>query len=160
MSVGSVTKTPEERFWAKVDKSGECWNWTAAKKPDGYGQFFMYARNVSAHRAVYEMENGPIGEGLEIDHKCHNRACVRPSHLRATTHKRNTENRKGAQANSQSGVRGVYWHKATGKWQARVFHKGRAISAGYFHNLADADEAARAKRKELYSPIEPIETSN
>lgn len=33
--------TAEERFWAKVDKSGECWLWTSAISPGGYGAFWL-----------------------------------------------------------------------------------------------------------------------
>jgi hypothetical protein len=42
-----------------------------------------------AHRAVYEMEVGPIADGLEIDHLCRNRGCVNPAHLEPVTHKEN-----------------------------------------------------------------------
>lgn len=32
-------QTPEQRFWEKVDKSGDCWTWTAATNQYGYGVF-------------------------------------------------------------------------------------------------------------------------
>jgi hypothetical protein len=28
----------EARFWARVDKSGECWLWTGPRDKDGYGK--------------------------------------------------------------------------------------------------------------------------
>ena len=28
-----------ERFWSKVDKSGDCWLWTASCARSGYGQY-------------------------------------------------------------------------------------------------------------------------
>ena len=31
--------TPEARFWAKVDTSGDCWLWRASCDEDGYGLF-------------------------------------------------------------------------------------------------------------------------
>lgn len=53
--------------------------------PDGYGNFYYERHNVAAHRFAYELEVGPIPDGLQIDHLCRNRACVRPSHLEPVT---------------------------------------------------------------------------
>lgn len=73
-----------KRFWDKVDQSGECWVWTATKRR-GYGRFYLDGKPRQAHRVSYELANGPIPEGLVIDHLCRNKTCVRPAHLRATT---------------------------------------------------------------------------
>lgn len=71
-----------ERFWDKVDKSEDCWNWTASLRHGGYGQFNIgNGKIVRAHRLSYELLVGPIPEGLHIDHLCRNRACVNPAHL-------------------------------------------------------------------------------
>lgn len=45
---------------------------------------------VRAHRWSYAHRVGPIPAGLEVDHRCNNRRCVRPSHLAAVTHAANT----------------------------------------------------------------------
>ena len=73
------------RFWSKVDKSGDCWTWTAGKNAAGYGYFSVDGRQRRAHRLAYEDANGPIPDGLVIDHLCRNPACVNPSHLEAVT---------------------------------------------------------------------------
>lgn len=75
----------QERFWAKVDLSGDCWEWTAGKLPAGYGRFKMPNREALAHRVAYELLVGPIPAGLHIDHLCRNPSCVRPEHLEPVT---------------------------------------------------------------------------
>lgn len=68
-------------FWRFVEVTASCWPWRGAKFAQGYGSF----RGSPAHRLIYQACVGPIPEGLEIDHLCRNRRCVRPSHLEAVT---------------------------------------------------------------------------
>lgn len=72
--------TREERFWEKVDKSGECWIWTGGRYGSGYGQFFDGDRTARAHRYSWQIHNGDPGE-LHVCHRCDNPPCVRPDHL-------------------------------------------------------------------------------
>lgn len=88
-------RTPiAERFWPKVDKSGECWVWTGSRDRSGYGKIARFCpdgnvRPALAHRIAYELEIGPIPEGLTLDHLCRNSSCVRPSHLEPVTMREN-----------------------------------------------------------------------
>jgi hypothetical protein len=74
-------RTPESRFWQKVDKStlewDDCWVWLGACSALGYGSCVGGA----AHRVSYVFANGPIPKGLVVRHRCNNPRCVRPSHL-------------------------------------------------------------------------------
>jgi hypothetical protein len=71
----------EERFWTKVDKTGECWLWTAALHDDGYGMFGISGRSRYAHRLSFEFTHGAIPDGMQVLHHCDNPPCVNPAHL-------------------------------------------------------------------------------
>lgn len=81
----------EGRFWAKVETIPfhECWEWIGATQSGGYGHMNLGGRFVKAHRLSYELNVGPIPEGLVVDHTCGNRACVRPEHLEPVTQRVN-----------------------------------------------------------------------
>jgi hypothetical protein len=89
----------EERFWEKVDKSGQnpdfpdCWEWTAHRSK-GYGAFSHKpdgkSKKISAHKYSWQKANGKqVPEGLEVCHLCNNPPCVRPDHLEVGTRSHN-----------------------------------------------------------------------
>lgn len=146
-----MATSAHERFWSKVDKSGECWIWQAGTNEHGYGRF-MDAPNVQipAHRWAFREAYGWLPSGSHLDHICHTPGCVRPEHLRPATPKQNNENRKGANRNSKTGVRGVYWSARDKKWVAAVEHNRKYISCGMFNDPEVARAAVIHKRIELF----------
>lgn len=99
MRAAKPSLTLEERFWSKVQKQeGDgCWIWIGSKDGSGYGQLHLDRKRVLAHRIGWQLENGPIPEGMDILHNCDNPPCVRSSHLRTGSHLENLQeaSRKG-----------------------------------------------------------------
>lgn len=90
-----------DNYWAKVDKSGECWEWQGSRSSyrpvtknrpvatKGYGNLKINNKVYYAHRIAFFIENGYLSPDLVIDHICENTLCVRPSHLRELTRQEN-----------------------------------------------------------------------
>lgn len=137
----------------KVDKSGDCWEWTASRS-GGYGQFSFTVngkrRPTHAHRAGWELLVGPIPEGMFIDHKCHNKGCVNPDHLRLATPRQNNENYGGMRKDNTTGFRGVR-QRPSGKWYGRAVSRGVEHQTPAFDTPEEANEAAIALRIELHT---------
>ncbi len=141
-----------ERFWAKVDRrdNNGCWLWTGSINPKGYGRLRNATGTTMAHRISWELENGPIPNGLQVDHMCLTRRCVNPTHLRLVTSKQNQEHRAGAQRNNlASGARGVY--RNGNRWTASVKHHGVIHYMGTYDTIEEAKEAAAWLRQELFT---------
>jgi hypothetical protein len=136
-----LTDKQLDNFWAKVDVhlEDECWWWTAGRDACGYGKFRLRRTSGMAHRVMYELMVGPIPSGLEIDHLCHQRACVNLAHMRVCRHADNVKNRL-TDCDSQSGLKGIRQKLGTMKWQARVMVDKSSICLGCF----DTKELAHA----------------
>lgn len=88
-----------ERFWEKVEFTDECWNWLGARTSSGYGHFTArHDHKCVAHRISYQYLVGEIPEGLDLDHLCRNRRCVRPEHLEPVTRQVNLLRGEGTTA--------------------------------------------------------------
>jgi hypothetical protein len=92
-------------FWAHVDKTDECWLWTGCLSPDGYGRAFTHKSHGTSlpHRAAWIDRNGEVPDGLELDHLCNNRACVKPEHLEAVTHEENVRRAQSRRTQCRNG---------------------------------------------------------
>lgn len=141
----------EARFESHVLKGEGCWTWSAGLSNQGYGCFTVAGRHVYAHRYAFERVNGQIAPGKYIDHICHNRACVRPDHLREVVQKENAENLQGASSASKTGIRGVWYVASRDRYAVQVSHFGRRYSGGYHRTKEEAEQAAIRLRNELFT---------
>lgn len=122
---------------------GPCELWTGGIKANGYGQKGIKRdgrwTGTQAHRWVYEQAHGPLPAGVEVDHLCRNRACVRLDHLEAVTL---AENRRRRNARKTHCIHGhaytpenTYIQPTRGGYSSRVCRAcrreqwGRARSA-------------------------------
>lgn len=69
------------KFWASMDRSGDCWLWLRAKTQAGYGLVWYNSALVFTHRLSYQLTYGPIPDGMFVCHKCDTPACCNPEHL-------------------------------------------------------------------------------
>jgi hypothetical protein len=85
------------RARVRVDPVTGCWNWTQGCDPDGYGRTthaYNHGLDQEAHRVSYRVFKGPIPEGKQVRHQCHNRPCCNPEHILLGTHQDNIDDGK------------------------------------------------------------------
>lgn len=124
-----------KRFWAKVDKSGDCWVWTASRRHKGYGAFAYTIdgkiHHDRAHRFSYEIHNGPIPVGMFVLHRCDNPACVNPSHLFLGTAKDNVDDMMSKGRHVPGGTYGP------GSYRRGVAHHASRLNEEIVRNIRD-----------------------
>lgn len=87
------------KYWIlhniNVNRETGCWEWARSLDSAGYGLIRdtsgPRSRLLKAHRALYEIEKGPIPQGLICCHKCDNPKCCNPDHIFLGTYKDNTQ---------------------------------------------------------------------
>lgn len=107
-----------------------------------------HGKKIGVHRVVWEMHNGKIKEGLQIDHIDGNGENNRIENLRLVTRQDNSKNRK-LNANNVLGVAGVYVVRSSGLYCAHIRSGGIGINLGHYKTIFDA-VCARRSAEELH----------
>jgi hypothetical protein len=84
MRAKQIIGPPLERFQAKVDYTDTCHLWTS-RTFRGYGYFRVSGETWLVHRWIWTHTNGPIADGLHIDHLCEVKNCVNVAHMHLVT---------------------------------------------------------------------------
>jgi hypothetical protein len=140
LSQGKVALVDDADF-EKVNQ----FEWYAAYNPAGrwYAQGGVRSANGKwtiqmMHRVIMGLEHG---DPRQVDHK--NREMTldnRRKNLRVATVKQNRQN-AGLSKNNTSTFKGVSWHKATEKWEARISTGCKRIHLGNFETPKIAAQA-------------------
>lgn len=107
-----------ERFWRKVDKTGDCWLWTGTRNRRGrhpYGVVAYDDTQVLVHRLAYELLIGPIPEGFVIDHLCKTTLCCNPAtHMEPVTQAENVRRGESIFAQNARKTHCTHGHELAG----------------------------------------------
>lgn len=121
---------------------GPCWLWTSTLDSDGYGKTKRNGIVGMAHRISYEEFVGPIPDGLQIDHLCHDpahcalgvscphRRCINPAHLEPTTAAVNIARGGGRAAKNAVKTHCPYGHEYTPENTYRCYGQRHCIECG------------------------------
>lgn len=95
-----------------------------------------------AHRIIWEMHYGPLGDAI-IDHENRIKIDNHIKNLRKGYQDLNQKNRS-KQQNNTSGYTGVCWDAARSSWNAKIQVKGKTVNLGRFAEIDDAISARLA----------------
>ena len=149
-TVALMASSPEESFQARTERRGECLIWTGAADALGYGTLWVNGTAERVHRYAWERTNGPIPDGMFIDHKCWTPSCVEVKHLRMATPAENARYLRGARVTNRStGVRNVV-RTRSGNFQVYMNKDNARHYFGTYSTIEEAAAVAREARTELF----------
>jgi hypothetical protein len=74
----AVSKSFEERFWARVDKGADCWEWQGKTRA-----VQLRGDPTTPRRVAWLLYKLPLPKGRVLLATCGNNKCVRPDHMKA-----------------------------------------------------------------------------
>lgn len=94
---------PLDRVWENFIEEDKghttpCWIWQKGLDSYGYGVLSSCGKQFKAHRIAWELTHGLIPDGLQTDHLCRTRSCIRPDHIELVTTKENVLRGEGITA--------------------------------------------------------------
>jgi hypothetical protein len=114
----------------------------------GYLQTEHKQKVYMVHRIIWEMYNGEIPNGMQIDHIDRNPLNNNIENLRLATQAQNQINSTKPK-NNTTGFKGVL-ATPNGKFQARLGYKGKKLYLGLFDTAEEAYECVVEVTKELH----------
>jgi hypothetical protein len=98
----------------QISESG-CWDWMGSINGNGYGTMAAWGKSEGVHRVMWIITKGSIPEGKRVLHRCDNRRCCNPKHLRLGTQSDNIKemDQKGRRATPWAGGEQIGTSKLT-----------------------------------------------
>lgn len=118
--------------------------------PEGYRQLRVYGRIYKAHRLIWFYVYGEWPQGW-IDHSNGDRDDNRISNLRLANGSQNSANSR-KRRNCKTRLKGVYLHKASGLWHARVTKDYKVVFSAYFRTEEQAHAAYSEAARRIFGP--------
>lgn len=117
----------------------------------GYRETKFAGRTYSVHRIVWLMHYGELP--VMVDHINGSRADNRLANLRAASPSSNGQNQRRARSdNVKAGLIGAAFHKASGKFRARIgMPGGKQRHLGLFSSAQEAHEAYLSAKRQVHS---------
>lgn len=134
----------ESVFWSNVTKTENCWIWTGYVSNFGYGRFFYWSTEWSAHRLSFLYSGQKLHGHLVLDHICRNRLCVNPEHLRQVPQRVNALSGIGITARNHAKTHCDYGHEFSGE-NLKVDPRTSARSCRICNNRRAAEWRERKK---------------
>ncbi|UXM05344.1 HNH endonuclease motif protein [Salmonella phage F115] len=101
---------------------------------------YVEERPRKVHRVIWEIHNGKIPDGMEVDHIDHNKLNNNIENLRLVSKKENHKNMP-LQKNNKSGFCGVCFIERCNKYRSSIKVDGKTKYLGYFIDINDAIKA-------------------
>ena len=126
------------------------WNWSA-----WVGTHSVYAtrtdKNADGKAVTVRLHRALLGEpcGMQVDHIDRNGLNNTRRNLRVATRSQNMSNQR-TRSDSNSGVKGVAWHKSAQKWIVRIRVNGKRHHIGLFETIESASAAYAKASAELH----------
>lgn len=135
-------------YWAKPRKGAKVGTEAGAVSHYGYRIIGYNGKSLRRARIVWEMHNGPIPSGYEVDHINGDRLDDRIENLRLATSSQNTWNQR-LRTDNTSGFKGIRWEESRGRWRVYCAVNGKRVNR-YTHTLDEAVTLMKRLRPELH----------
>lgn len=135
--------SPTNLKWIRGHGKRKAGDQAGHKHNQGYFLVGIKGKRYLTHRVIWEMHNGAIPVGFEIDHIDRDRSNSKISNLRLVTRTQNNGN-QSKQEGTSSQYKGVCKMR-NGKWQAYIKKNSKKIHLGTFQT---EELAAEVYKKE------------
>ena len=136
-------------YWKKSMKLA------GTKRKDGRMQVQVFGRVFLSHRIVWAIHHGSW-PSFFVDHIDMDKMNNKISNLREATKEENSRNTKKKKTNT-SGLKGVSFHRLSGKWRADINLGMKQVSLGLFCSKEDAYAAYCKASKDYHGDFSNLD---